>query len=249
MGLVPQMVEQLVEVPTVLTPTRIAVQIAEQIVGIPVPCGGHGRLPVSLPGQGSTASAAEQIADIPSSSGDLQGFRPRQSSTAVSKQNVSTPAPCRGGLRGGLHGFPPIQGSAVDFPGSLGDADEGGFRTFPRVTKSAKVGAHSRSALAAHKKSTPGAYGVVTSLEEPVQEVKQEEHQVSPTPDSIEWVELCDAYGRTYFWNRRSQATVWKTPPGVQIVWVGERDGVGGTWYWHRRTRASGYTLPPRPPE
>ena len=33
--LVPQMVEQLVEVPTVLTPTRIAVQIAEQIVDIP----------------------------------------------------------------------------------------------------------------------------------------------------------------------------------------------------------------------
>ena len=292
--LVPQMVEQLVEVPTVLTPTRIAVQIAEQIVdipasargvsgslqgfppeqssaqrtasqtadipvpgrgvfgspqgslpeqstakrtaeqivGIPVPCGGHGRLPGSLPGQGSTASAAEQIADIPSS-------------TAVSEQNVSTPAPCRGGLRGGLHGFPPVQGSAVNFPVSLGDADEGFFRTFLRVKKSAKVGARSRSALAAHKKSTPGAYGVVTSL----QEVKKEEHQVSPMPDSIEWVELCHTNGRTYFWNGRSQATGWKTPPGVQIFWVGERDGVGGTWYWHRRTRASGYSLPPLPPE
>ena len=35
----PQIVEQLVEVPTVLTPTRIALQIAEQIVGIPVPRG------------------------------------------------------------------------------------------------------------------------------------------------------------------------------------------------------------------
>ena len=32
-----QLVEQLVEVPTVLTPTRIALQIAEQIVGTPVP--------------------------------------------------------------------------------------------------------------------------------------------------------------------------------------------------------------------
>ena len=32
----PQMVEQLVEVPTVLTPTRIALQIAEQIVDTPV---------------------------------------------------------------------------------------------------------------------------------------------------------------------------------------------------------------------
>ena len=130
--LVPQLVEQLVEVPTILTPTRIAVQIAEQIVGIPVPHGCHGRLPAFLPGQGSTVSAAEQIADIPSSSGDLPGFRPRQSSTAFSEQNVSTPAPCRGGLRGVLHGFPPIQGSAVDFPVPLGDADEGFFRTFAK---------------------------------------------------------------------------------------------------------------------
>ena len=51
--LVPQMAEQLVDVPTVLTPTRIAVQIAEEIVGIPVPPGRHDRLPGSLPGQGS----------------------------------------------------------------------------------------------------------------------------------------------------------------------------------------------------
>ena len=34
--LTPQSAEQLVEVPTVLTPTRIALQIAEQIVAIPV---------------------------------------------------------------------------------------------------------------------------------------------------------------------------------------------------------------------
>ena len=33
----PQVVEQLVDVPTVLTPTRIALQIAEQLVDIPVP--------------------------------------------------------------------------------------------------------------------------------------------------------------------------------------------------------------------
>ena len=39
----PQSAEQLVEVPTVLTPTRIAVQIAEQIVGIPVPHGFGGK--------------------------------------------------------------------------------------------------------------------------------------------------------------------------------------------------------------
>ena len=188
--LTPQMAEQLVDVPTVLTPARIAVQTAEQIVGIPVPRGRHGCLPRSLPGQGSTASVAEQTADIPSSSGDLHGFRPRQSSTAVSEQNVSTPVPCRGGPRGGLHSFPPVQGSAVDFPVPLGVADEGVFRTFLRLKKSAKVRARSRSELAAHSSSsTPG-----------VQEEKKEEHQFSPMPDSIEWVELSDVYtGRTYF--------------------------------------------------
>ena len=222
--LVPQRVKQLVEVPTVLTPTRIAVQIAEQIVGIPVPHGRHGRLPGFLPGQGSTASAAEQISDILSSSGDFQGFRPRQSSTAVSEQNVSTPAPCRGGLRGGLHGFPSVQGSAVDFPVPLGDADEGFFRTFPRPKKSAKVRARSMSELAAHSSpSTPGANGVVSSLEEPVQE-ENEEHQVSPMPDSIEWVELCDDKGKTHFWNRRSNETAWNPPEGIKVVWVGTKD-------------------------
>ena len=62
-------------------------------------------------------------------------------------------------------------------------------------------------------------------------------------------VELSDANGRPYFWNRRSQATVWKTPPGVQVVWVGVKDEEGGTWYWHRRTHVTGYSLPPLPPE
>ena len=131
--LVPQMAEQLVEVPTLLSVAVLQQRTAEQLACIPVPRGRHGRLPGSLPGQGSTASAVEQIADIPSSSGDLQGFRPRQSSTAVSEENVSTPAPCRGGLRGGLHGFPPVQGSSVDFPVSHGDADEGFFALFPAL--------------------------------------------------------------------------------------------------------------------
>ena len=111
------------------------------------------------------------------------------------------------------------------------------------------VGAPSRSELAAHSSSsTPGACGVVSSLEEPEQEEK-EEHQSAHVPDSIEWVELCDATGRTYFWSRRSQATVWKSPPGVQVVWVGERTEEGGIWYWHRRARASPFSLPSLPPE
>ena len=72
--LAPQMVEQLVEVPTVLTPTRIALRIAEQIVDTPVLRGRDRRR--------------------------LQGSLPRQSSTTAGVQNVDTPV--RGDLRGFL---------------------------------------------------------------------------------------------------------------------------------------------------
>ena len=76
---VPQSAEQLVEVPTVLSPTRIALRIAEQIVDTPVP---RGRGQGSLPGQSTTATSSssgkriserivEQIVDIPSSDGGL----------------------------------------------------------------------------------------------------------------------------------------------------------------------------------
>ena len=79
----PQSAEQLVEVPTVLSPTRIAVQIAEQIVGIAVPQGRGGkRLSQGfLTEQSSTAISSsleriyeptvEQIVDIPSSGDGL----------------------------------------------------------------------------------------------------------------------------------------------------------------------------------
>ena len=53
----PQSADQLVEVPTVLTPTRIALQIAEQIVDTPVL---HGRARGSLPGQSSAARRPAQ---------------------------------------------------------------------------------------------------------------------------------------------------------------------------------------------
>ena len=87
----------------------------------------------------------------------------------VAGGDSSSRAPRRGGPRCVLHGFPPVQGSEVDFTVPLGDADEGFFRTFPLAKKSAKVGAQSRSELAAHSSSsTPGAYGVVSSFEEPV---------------------------------------------------------------------------------
>ena len=82
----PHSTEQLVEVPTVLSPTRIALQIAEQIVGIPAP---RGRVQGFLPVQSSTATfsfmeriserTVEQIVDFPSSGG---GFGQGSSSPA-----------------------------------------------------------------------------------------------------------------------------------------------------------------------
>ena len=58
----PLIAEQLVEVPTVLTPTRIALQIAEQIVDTPVPCG---RVHGSLPGQSSSSRRGDERAEVP----------------------------------------------------------------------------------------------------------------------------------------------------------------------------------------
>ena len=117
----PQIAEQLVEVPTVLTPTRIALQIAEQIVGIPVPRGcGEQRLQGLLPGQGSTSVSSaqrisertvEQIVDIPG--GGLPGFSPGHGSSAVcGAEHTHFPVPLRrGGFGdGGLPGFSPRTG-------------------------------------------------------------------------------------------------------------------------------------------
>ena len=81
----PQMVEQLVHVPTVVSYSSLQQLTAEQIVDIPVPVGDGGER------------------------GGFQGFVPRQNSAALQvEQTVDIPVPGRagGGGRGGLHGFP-----------------------------------------------------------------------------------------------------------------------------------------------
>ena len=69
-SLVPEPVsaEQLVEVPTVLSPTRIALRIAEQIVDTPVP---HGTTATHSSGKRISERTVEQIVDFPSSGGGL----------------------------------------------------------------------------------------------------------------------------------------------------------------------------------
>ena len=160
--LVPQMAEQLVEVPTVLTPTRIAVQIAEQIVGIPVPqgFGGKRRLQGLLPEQSSTATPSSK----------------KRISERTVEQNVDIPV-----SGGGLHGSRPGQGSSSSSHSPAGvqdDADEPGegvFRTFPQhKEESAKLASHSSPRVPASVSPSTRAAQL----------------KVAPLPDSIEFVQL-----------------------------------------------------------
>ena len=112
----PQMVEQLVHVPTVVSYSSLQQLTAEQIVDIPVPGraggGGRGGLQSSLPRQNSAAVHVEQTVDIP------------------------VPGRAGGGERGGLQGSTG-QGSTAS-SSHVGAADDAGqwfFRTFPERKK------------------------------------------------------------------------------------------------------------------
>ena len=48
----------------------------------------------------------------------------------------------------------------------------------------------------------------------------------APVPDSNEWVQFLNG-GKASHWNRRTNATVWQSPPGVNVVWVGKLDEEG----------------------
>ena len=179
---VPQLAEQLVEVPTIIFCSSLQ-RTVEQHVDIPVPGGGvrPAGLQGFLPGQGSTAPTVVQIVDT--HRGGLQGSRPGQGSPASS--SFHSPA------------------------GSDDDADEPGegfFSHFSPSKKSARVPASvSPSTLAA---------------------------QLEVAPNSIEWVQLRERYAdKTYYWNRRTNSTVWQAPAGVEVVWIGERNEEGGVWY------------------
>ena len=206
---VTQLVEQLMEVPTILSYSSLLERTVEQHVDILVPGGGGG------------------------SSSGLQGFSSGQRSTASPsrkriseriKEQIVDPV-----SRGGLHG----SSSSHSPAGDEERADEPGkgfFALFPQIRKkSAKVAPHSGSELPPHSSSWTAA----AQLE-----------------DSVEWVRLRDKIaGKTCFWNRRTNSTVWRAPAGVEVVWNGEKDEEGGIWYWHRDKRVCTFVLPPLPPE
>ena len=108
---------------------------------------------------------------------------------------------------------------------------KGFLSTFPQIKKSAKLGPHSSPRVPASVSSST----LAAQLED------------APVPDSNEWVQFLNG-GKAYYWNRRTNATVWQSPPGGNVVWVGKMDEDGVPYCWHRDTRVSRYGLPPLPP-
>ena len=105
---------------------------AEQIVDIPVPRGRgvRGGLQGFPPRQSSTASGAEQIVDF-LVGGGLQGFsQDRGSRTANKIANILA--------GGGLHGFLHDPGASSSSAVSREESGHGFFRTFLQVKKSAE---------------------------------------------------------------------------------------------------------------
>ena len=182
----PQLVEQLVEVPTVVSYSSLLQRTVEQHVDIPVP-GSRGRLAGlqgSSPGQSSTAFV-EQIGPI--LGGGLQGFRPRHGSTASSSYSPA---------------------------GSDDDADEPGIgvsRTFPRLKKVAKVTSHSSqrvlrsvssSELSAHQMPRAGPAAHSRPSDERTTFVDAHDHA---------WVRLDTVHG-SYWKNLDTQHSQWHPP-------------------------------------
>ena len=119
----PQMVGQLVDVPTVLSYALLQQRIAEQLVNTPR-LGGR-RFLGSLPGQVSTASVAEQTVDIPVPGrggfhSDEQGFLPVHNPSAQSAEQIVDSSVPRGRGRRS-QGFLPGQSSTASVAEQLVD--------------------------------------------------------------------------------------------------------------------------------
>ena len=223
--------EPVIEVPKILRhdvpPRRWCrdTQLVEQLVEVPTPrtllfvVSADCGVDIPVPGGSGGPSSG------------LQGFSSGQRSTASpSRKRISeriVEQIVHPVSRGGLHGSSSSHSPAGDEE-RADEPGKGGFRTFPRVRKSVKVAPHSGSELPPHSSSWTSA----AQLE-----------------DSVEWVRLRETNaGKTYFWNRRTNSTVWRAPAGVEVVWYGEKDEEGGVWHWHRDTRVSTFDLPPLPP-
>ena len=226
----PQLVEQLVEVPTTLSYAALLLwhaihgtrpQTVEQNVDIPAVGGiGTGGGPSGfLPGQSSCVTA-EQIVDTPvrpGGAGDLQGSPRGQGSTAFLEQIAEFPVPV-----GGHQDFQPVQGSAASSSDLPGQAGQGVFRTFPQNKKSAKIPRTQGSELPPHSSPwTPAPYEASMVLEEEEEEVEESEEDFE-----VEYVEYdgclwgCEwvAARQRYCWwlasadGSQAGHTIWRPP-------------------------------------
>ena len=141
----PQLVEHLVEVPTIVSSSSLQ-RIAEQNVDIPV-VGGSGTgggLPGFLRGQNYSVTA-KQIVDIPvvggsGTGGGLPDFLRGQNYSVTAKQIVDNPVPRRS-FSGDPQGFSPGRSSSKRTANKIADSPEpgGGPQHFPQTLHRVEV--------------------------------------------------------------------------------------------------------------
>ena len=199
----PQLAEQLVEVPTVLSYSSLQ-QSVEQLVDIPVPGGGgpsSGRQGFSS-GQRSTASP----------------FSKKHISERIVEQIVDPVS------RGGLHGSSSSHSPAGDEE-SADEPAKGVFRTFPQNKKSAKVASHSGYELL--PESSPSTRAA--QLEDSVEWVRLRDDNSGkpyywnrrtrasawqPPPGvKVVWIGERNEEGLVWYWHRDTRVSTFDLPP------------------------------------
>ena len=178
----PQMAEQLVEVPAV-------VSFVEQNVDIPVRRnrGAQGGRQGFPPGQGSAQRAVELIVNIPG--GGLQGFFPRQGSLQRTVEQIVDIL-----LAEVFTDLGQVSTASSSFLDGADEVFQGFFALFTIFKKSAQSGRQATAGVVARSSSwTPAAY----EPGEPSSEEKQEDPNI--------WV---DAFGRTWMTVRTATDTL-----------------------------------------
>ena len=208
-----QLVEQLVEVPTIISYSSLLLlqvqRTVEQNVGIPVvgDSGVGGGLSSFLAGQ-NYSMTAEQIVDNPvlrpGVGGSFQGLHRGQSPTAFLEQIAESPDP-----GGGLQDFQPVQSSAASSSVSPGHAGHGVFRTLHRDKKVRRSAARwMKKCLGTSAHPRRRLMRFIMSCEM-----------------TYLWVQIMTD-DEPYFWHRQEQTAVRRMRPGTHPAWVRSRDGL-----------------------
>ena len=196
--------EQVIEVPKIVCPRRAArtvlcaPQLAEQLVEVPAP------VSYSSSQRSMCRSLTFQFLVVEVVAVFLFFPRTEFNSSSFSPERISERIVERFGAGG-------------DFPSR---------RAGPRVVLPRQGPAAAGSEQIADIPSSGGPHGFLPGQVStaPPGPVHVDEH----LPDSSEWVQFrASATRKPYYWNRRTNATAWKPPPGTRVVWVGEKDEEG----------------------